>query len=273
MRAFARRRYRGILSTTLGAALVFLAETRAPTLGSQHLFTGWLLAAGLLLLVLFNARKKIPMLPLLTAAFWLQMHIYVGLLAAFVFAVHTGLRYPRGVFNQALWWCFVALTASGIFGIWAARAFAPRLRERGEAILFDRLGVYRLRLAHESELLAARSAADIGSPLVAECYRDRVVPFMAGSRNFWAHLRGTRRPIERLLGELRALERYLNPRGRETLHELQERVVAKDNLDYQHALMSVLRGWLFLHIPLAYGIFIMIGIHVVLVYAFGGLQR
>jgi hypothetical protein len=269
MMAFAQRRYRNILATALAAALVVLVQVQAAPLTNLHFLSGWLLLVGLVALVLFNARKKIPMVPMLTAAAWLQIHIYVGLLAAFVFLVHTEFQYPDGPFNQALWWFFVVLSASGMFGIWAERAIAPRLRERGEPILFERLNAYRLQLAAESEQLAGRSVGEIAAPLLVELYRDRIAPFMARPRNFGSHLLGSRKPIERMVGELRALERYLNPQGRETLHELQDRVMAKDNLDHQMALMRIMRTWLFVHIPLAYSIFLLIAIHIVLVYAFG----
>ncbi len=270
MRAFARRRYANALIVVLGAAAVVAAQASTPPLHRLHSFTGWILTASIAVLALFNMRKKLPMLPLLTAAAWLQLHIYVGLFAATVFVVHTGLRYPGGVYNQLLWWFFAALTASGIFGIWVERAIAPRLRDRGEAILVDRINGYRLRLAAEAQQIAGRSAAELGSPLLIDVYCNQIAPFMARPHNFWAHLVGLRTPIDRFTDELATLERYLNPQGRDTLHELQERVVAKDNLDHQYALMRVLRGWLFLHIPLAYGILPLIVGHIVLVYAFGG---
>jgi hypothetical protein len=270
MRAFAQRRYSNILLAALGAALVIAIEASRPPLVRMHSFTGWILTASLVLLVLFNARKKMPMLPLLSAAAWLQLHIYVGLFAVVVFVVHTRFAYPGGVFNQVLWWFFAVLAVSGVIGIWAERAIAPRLRDRGEAILYNRINAYRIRLAEEAEKLAGRSAAELGSPLLVDVYCGRVAPFMAGPRNFWSHVMRRGNPLERLRREFRDIERYLNPEGRKTLGELEERVVAKDNLDHQYALVSVMRAWLFLHIPLAYGIFLLIALHIVLVYAFGG---
>ncbi|HVC55790.1 MAG TPA: hypothetical protein VND95_07530 [Stellaceae bacterium] len=270
MRSFAQRRYSNALIATVAAGAVIAIEMSRPPLVRQHSFTGWVLMASLVFLVVYNARKKIAVLPLLSAATWLQMHLYVGLFAVAVFVLHTGWQYPDGVFNQVLWWTFVALAVSGIFGIWAQRLIAPQVRNRGEAILYNRISALRMKLAAEAEQLAGHSVAELGSPLLVDFYCDRIVPFMAGARNFWSHLLGARDPIDRLLRDLRALERYLNPRGRDALRELEERVVAKDNLDHQYALVSVMRGWLFIHIPLAYGIFVLIALHVVLVYAFGG---
>lgn len=272
MRTLAQRRYGNLLLSSIGAGAVFALEMSRPPLVRHHSLTGWILTASVAFLVLFNVRKKMPVLPLLTAAAWLQMHIYVGLFAAAVFAVHTGLVYPQGVFNQLLWFFFVALTVSGLFGIAAERLFARHVRDGGEAVLFNRINAFRVKLATESEELARRSTAELDAPLLADFYSDRIAPLMARvrTRDIWLHLIGARMPIDRLLHDLRDFERYLNPKGLETLSELEDRVVAKDNLDRQYALASAMRLWLFVHIPLAYGVLVLIALHIVLVYAFGG---
>lgn len=270
MRTFTQRLYGNIAIVFVGALAIFALNMSLPPLVRYHSLTGWILMACVGFLVLFNARKKIPVLPLLPAATWLQMHIYVGLFAAAVFAMHAGLHYPYGLFNQILWWFFVALTLSGVAGIGGERLIAKHLRDRGEAVLFDRITAFRVRLADETEELARRSAVELGSPLLVDFYCGRIAPFMAKTRNFWRHLLAIRTPTDRLSRQMHELERYLNPRGRQTLHEIEERVQAKDNLDHQYALGSVMRLWLFLHIPLAYGFLLLIGVHIVLVYAFGG---
>jgi hypothetical protein len=270
MRTFAQRLYGNLLLAAIGAAAVFAVDMSRPPLVRQHSLTGWILTASVVFLVLFNIRKKIPVLPMLTAAAWLQMHVYVGLFAAAVFVVHTGLAYPDGIFNRLLWWFFAALTISGLFGICAERLFARHLRDRGEAVLFDRINGFRARLAIETEELARRSTVELGSSLLADFYCARIVPLMARPRHFWLHVLGARTPVDRLLRDLHDLERYLNPQGLETLHELEERVVAKDNLDRQQALGSTMRLWLFVHVPLAYGVLVLIALHIVFVYGFGG---
>ena len=47
----------------------------------------------------------------------------------------------------------------------------------------------------------------------------------------------------------------------------------KDGLDYHQALQLLLRGWLFIHIPLTYSLLIFSLMHLVLVYAFSGGAR
>ena len=69
------------------------------------------------------------------------------------------------------------------------------------------------------------------------------------------------------------MDRYLNDREREISRSLAELIEAKDNLDYQWTMQWVLKRWLFVHIPLTYGMMIIAVIHAILAHAFfGGLR-
>src|ERR1051325_10724014 len=58
--------------------------------------SGLVLLGVILLLTLFNARKKLPFLPLLKASTWLQVHIYAGLFSMVLFLFHVGFKMPQG---------------------------------------------------------------------------------------------------------------------------------------------------------------------------------
>ena len=53
---------------------------------------------------------------------------------------------------------------------------------------------------------------------------------------------------------------------------LRAAVEAKDDLDYHYAHQAVLKYWLFVHVPLAYSLVLVSGLHVVLAFAFGGVS-
>ena len=56
----------------------------------------------------------------------------------------------------------------------------------------------------------------------------------------------------------------------ELRREVQEWIEAKENLDFQESSMRLLKGWLFVHIPLTYSL-ILLGIaHGVIVLMYGG---
>ena len=174
----------------LAALTLIFLYIRVPALDRQNaaLLTGWLLVAAVLSLVLFNLRKKLPFIPLFTAASWLQFHAYVGVLAAGVFLLHTGGRIPGGAFDRVLWSFFVLLTLSGFLGLWLSRMSPHRLRSRGEAVLFERIPIYRARLATEVEQLAAGSVKESGSLVIAELYAGRIRDFLASSGSVFEHL-------------------------------------------------------------------------------------
>ncbi len=72
------------------------------------------------------------------------------------------------------------------------------------------------------------------------------------------------------MDKIKAEDRYLNDKEREILDQITELVEAKYNLDYRYALQSVLKRWLFLHIPLTYGLLIVSVLHAILANAFFG---
>ena len=73
--------------------------------------------------------------------------------------------------------------------------------------------------------------------------------------------------------ELEDLRRYLNEQERATLEKLAQLVREKDGLDYHRAVQTTLKLWLFVHVPLTYGLMIFSLLHVVLVFAFSGGTR
>jgi len=68
--------------------------------------------------------------------------------------------------------------------------------------------------------------------------------------------------------DARALDRYLNDKERTLLTELRDLVKVKDELDTQYTGQSLLKYWLFLHIPLTYVILLFAIPHMVMVLSF-----
>jgi hypothetical protein len=70
--------------------------------------------------------------------------------------------------------------------------------------------------------------------------------------------------------EIEAMDRYLNDNERDAVALILERAHLKDDLDYQWARQLVLKGWLFVHIPLTFSLLILAALHVFVVYGFRG---
>ena len=109
---------------------------------------------------------------------------------------------------------------------------------------------------------------DETSLTLSNFYAGTLHDFMNRPRNLMAHMRGSRRPLRRICDDLEKLRRYLDAKGNQTLEEIRQRLVAKDNLDFHHAHLSVLRLWLFVHIPATYSLAILAVVHVSAIYAY-----
>ena len=253
-----------LLAGVLGAVITLYDLS----LRDATFLSGWALAVGILFLTLYNGRKKLPFLPLIRSALWLQAHLYVGLVTIVVFLIHTGAALPSGPLETALWILFVFVAGSGVAGILLSRHLAGRLRLQGERLIFERIPMFRAQLAAEVEDLVSRSVSETGSSTIAQYYASKLQPHFRGPRNLIAHLLESKAPMQGMCREITSLERYLDADGRRILGEIEARVVVKDNLDYQYALQLVLKAWLFLHIALTYGMLLTALVHVVLAYAF-----
>jgi hypothetical protein len=227
----------------------------------------------MLLLALYNSRKKLPFLPLLSSRVWLQVHIYVGLFTAVVFLLHLKWRIPNGWFEGLLAWLFVGVTASGIFGWWLSRMMPKRMTTAGGEVLFERIPIVRRDLRLQAEALAMKSIPAAQATTLADFYARELSLYFAAPQGFWASLAGSRRRLTALLGSLAETKRYLTASEKTSADKLAELIRQKDAVDFQRAAQLVLKGWLFVHIPLTYGLLIFSVVHVVLVYAFAGGAR
>jgi hypothetical protein len=234
-------------------------------------FTGWILFAAMFVLTFFNARKKLPFLPLGKAETWLQIHIYLGFFTVVRFLIHLDFRAPRGWFEITLACLFAFVSASGVLGLFFSRTLPRRLAMRGGEVIYEKIPALRHALKTEAENLAL--GMDAKSPAVAEFYTKRLAPFFDGPKDFWMHLVESRRMVNSLTAELGDLRRFAGETERATFEKLSALVRQKDGLDYHRALQLALKLWLFVHIPLTYGLLIFTALHIVLVFGFSGGAR
>jgi hypothetical protein len=269
MKTFAARRIAGFATAlVLSALLIAGNQTLALSFRPTAFYSGWLLLATVVFLAAFNLRKKLPFLPLGSAAGWLQLHVYVGLLSIVVFGLHVSWRIPNGIGEGCLAACFVTVAASGIVGLLLSRIFARRLTVRGGEILWDRIARLRGRLSRDVERLALQCLAETDSQALVSFYTRRLRDFFAGPRNLLAHLVNSTRPRNELLAEIASQRRYLSDPELKYIGQIEKCVEAKDDLDYQFALQSTLKYWLFLHVPLTYALIVFAVVHLLLVHAY-----
>jgi len=138
---------------------------------------------------------------------------------------------------------------------------------------YERIPVIRRSLRERAEALVLAGIPAASATTLADFYAARLSIFMKGPANFGPHLFGSSRTINSLLADLGQVQRYLSEDEKKTAGELAAILREKDALDLHRSVQLVLKGWLFVHIPLTYGLLVFIAAHVVLVYAFSGGAR
>lgn len=265
------RRLRHFTITALAAAgVAWIVHAQEAALLHSAFTTGWLLLGMMFFLTLYNARKKLPFLPLGSSAAWMQLHLYVGLLTVFIFPMHVGWRIPNGILETALALLFITVAGSGVLGAILSRIIPPRLSVRGEEVIFERIPAFTAKLRDEARRLAVESAAVSDAATLSDFYAHRLSFFFEKPRHFPQHLLQSARPRHALLEGLRDLDRYLSPEEREIARKLSDLVCKKDDLDYHHAMQWLLKGWLFVHIGFTYALLMLAVAHAITVYAFAG---
>ena len=271
MITFAKRRWRnGFVTLLAGAGLVAWYTAYDVALYQPAFLTGWLLLAVVMVLTLYNSRKKLSMVPIGTAAAWLQWHIYLGLLAVLIFALHIEWSLPNGLLEQILALFFVAVAGSGLFGLYISRRYARMLTRRTEEVVLERIPQIIAQLRAQAEALVLESAVETASSTVADFYGSKLAYYFAAPRNMRLHLQGSRRASFALTTDLKDMTRYLNDQEMIYAEKLRVLVDRKDQLDYAYAIQSILKAWLFVHLPATYGLILLALLHLVLVYSFGG---
>ena len=268
------RRCRNIFLVVLLAALAVVCDWLVSL--SFHRTTvasGWILLGMIVLLTLYNVRKKFDFVPLGASASWLQIHIYMGLLSSVIFVLHLHWRLPNGILEGLLAAMYLFVFASGLFGLAISRIFPRRLTALGDEVIYEHIPSLRKLIQREVEKIVVKCLSETESTAIPEFYTRRLVRYFNGPRGFWGHLLQSNRAQQTLLSELDWQRRYLNDTEQQYMAQISERVRAKNVLDYHHAHQATLKYWLFIHLPLSYALLALALVHAVLVYAFSGGMR
>ena len=241
----------------LVGAMFFLWLVWRAALRPDTIFTGLLLLGLVLFLTLFNARKKLPFLPLIRATTWLQIHIYAGWFCLFVFLLHIRFRVPNGAFEVTLALVFCIVILSGFFGLFISRDLPPRMARSGEPLLYERIPAFRLRIQREVEDLVRQAERETESSTLGNFYVQYLREFFTHRPSAFSALRRGERQWHALLAETSALDRYLDEREKAIAAEVRDWIETKHNLDFQYASQRLLKYWLFIHIPFTYSLILL----------------
>ena len=150
------------------------------TLLNYGYLTGWTFLGVMISLALYNARKKLPFLPLGKSEIWLQIHIYGGFFTVVLFLIHLNFRLPKAWFGNSLALLYLLVTGSGIVGLILSRVVPRRLSTRGGEVIYEKIPGLRHGLQQQAEALAAGTEAR--SPALADFYVRRLAFFFSSSK-------------------------------------------------------------------------------------------
>jgi hypothetical protein len=271
MSHFTRRRIvnSAVMLAALGGAWLWAAYLEN-SLRSSSFFTGWLLLGTIGLLASFQWRKKLPAPPLGTTAAWMQLHIYVGIATAGLYAMHTSLRWPDGALEGILAALYTATFASGIVGLYWTRTIPRRLSRVGEEVIYERIAMLRGTMRERAQAAILAAVRSSGGATLGEFYDARLHDYFSRRRGWGYRLWPTSTLRKSLMGGMNEATRYLSDAERKAAEELFALVRSRDDLDYHEALQWRLRIWLFVHIGLTYPLLVAAGLHAWLAHVYHG---
>lgn len=268
-----RRAALSAFTLAASAALASIYPRLESALPHLVYLTGWALLALCIFLTGYNARKKLPFLPLGSSRLWLQIHAYTGLFTAVLFVFHLRFAAPTGVLNLALAALFLAVTLSGLAGWWLSRVIPRRLTTAGGEIPFERIPIVRRELRLEAEQTALAAIPEAKDTTLADYYARSLAPAFAAGPRVVPHLFASRRELNDRLATLAEAGRFLSEPEKARAEALAGLVRARHVLDFHYANQLLLKTWLFVHVPLTYGLLLFAALHVLLVTAFSGGAR
>ena len=204
------------------------------------------IAAALLLagLALYPLRRRMPRRGPLAAQQWLQFHVYGGApLFLILMLLHTGLAFPEGVLNRAVWILSWWITISGLCGVaiqkWIPRQLASALSTEAH---YDRIPEL-VEAVHDRVVALVES----GNPSFHRFYEENLRSLLSRPKSSYIYFVDITGGIQKQIRRLRYLRRFLSGPDKEELEAL---TLTKLELDAHFTLQRCLRWWLYAHAPL-----------------------
>ena len=258
-----------VLMVMLVLGGLLFADSYSAALYNDKILLGWAMFVLMVILLLFNVRKKLSVVPIGRSSVWLSLHIYSGLLMLILFVAHCDYRWPNGVFENILAWLFLLVAVSGLAGLWLSRKLAYALAQQAEPVVYERLPGLRDHLRKQVESRVEQAVKECGAYALSEFYEKHLFDYLSAWRDFWTHLLRSNAVSTLWNTRFDVLQTYLGGSGSVYVSEIRDLTARKADLDYQWAARSILKCWLFIHVPVSCALMLFVLLHCVLIYAFG----
>ena len=278
---------------TLASAAVYVPYARSAEQGPRGSSAEGL-SFGILayLLMLFagalGARKQAPAMRLGRLQHWMRGHLWLGLLTVPLVLFHSGFSWGAGGLTTLLMVLTALVIASGVVGA-GLQHVLPRVmtREVPMETIYEQIESIREQLKKEAQDIVAAAGKELAKapPAAAvaqagaaagtivtmvptvpalevfeEFTTKEVMPFLEDpkrSASGWQR----RGPAQRAFGHVRTL---LPPALHPWLEDLENICEEERQLLRQERLHAWLHAWLLVHVPLSYGLLVLVAVHAVM---------
>lgn len=194
--------------------------------------------------------------------FWLQIHLYGGVLFILLMFLHTTFKLPQSPFNWLLWIFSVWVVFSGIVGVslqkWIPHLLSSALTIEIRTDRIDEL-VDELRKRAEKEVASS-------TPAIRDFYERTIAPHMAKPEVrpgfFWDITGG----IQSNIRQMDYLKQFLSEDDEEKLEMIENIYRSKLECDAHYTLQKPLRIWLYAHLPTSLILLTLLIIHLFVVF-------
>lgn len=248
--------------------LAYYTNAERLALGDATFLTGWVLLAAMVSLGLFNIRKRLSALPLGRAAYWLALHVVVGLFAIGMFLIHTGAVWPVGLYEQIFAALFWATALSGVCGWLYQRAMPRRLSRIGHEMIYERIPAEIAALREEAEEAALEGVGTAGQPTLGRFYEETMDWYFQRPRFFWSHLLGAGAAAQWVDQRFSTVSRLVGGQEEPALARIEAAARLKLAVDAHYALQRSLKLWVAVHVVLTAAVLSLAVWHLILVHVY-----
>jgi len=238
------------------AGTVYGQSTAASTLGMAYGIAAAIVGVAV---VAYGGRRRAQRIRSLGRTwYYLEVHVYGGVLFLLLVFMHTAFRVPQGLLTWLLWVTSLWMTVSGLFGL-VLQKWIPTLLASGLSVEVhvDRIPDLIVELRNRADALVETAAEPVRA-----LYRREVAPVMEGPQPRWIYYIDATGGFRSKARRFEHIRRLLPGADQAALDELLELYRTKLEMDAHFTLQRTLRAWLYLHVPAAILMFGLLVLHV-----------
>lgn len=232
------------------------------------LWLGVLGTSLMLAMLSYSVRKLLLRWTFLgSPAHWLHFHIICGIMGPTFILLHTSFQVPDGLIGIGFW-CMVLVALSGSFGRYVYGHFPRTAAGRSQDLEEAREALVQLR----ADVVAASPGAS-GESIGAAVALARDLDQQAHTIRQWLALDIEVRRRRDLI-PVHLARAGLPPQAqRQVGHRLTEQLLAKRDLEAWSVTAKLFQWWHLFHEPLAKAMYIIVTLHILEAFVFGGAMQ